>query len=490
MKRPAVPLFLSLCLFGSVGLAQPPLEQFERATTALERSVAAFPDDQVGSLDALRNAETAFGTLGEGLEPQLRRGMGAAFSRAEQALVNGSETDLAVQAAVLRGGFRRTVYEAALEAAADGQLGRAQTLLAAVERDLGLNEPGVTGSSREALQTAFEARLATLALTRLDTPGGDLESRYRTLAELYSYVFLVQDSPRLLPETRTTVLNTIRALVEDRPVDDGFALLRGQLERFLRNAEAAGEDAAPAQGGQTAQNELQTTQSVASPAATATPANVQTNVQESIPASTSATPPVAPLPTVAASAETGLEDAGLEGTASQDTASDAFPTVLGMPLPTLLRLAAGLLALVGLIQLLATLSRNPAPRQGAALALLLLPAVAEGLVALAALLAATDLPFLTGLPLAQAGSLSLFVNPTVQLVWAGLVAAAVLLLAGGQRTARTPKGVPAQNRKAQRRETPKVTVGSGAAAPALQPVPTPSRPGSAAASTLKWDDDF
>ena len=109
MKRPAVPLFLSLCLFGSLGLAQPLLEQFERATTALEGSVAAFPGDQVGSLDALRNAETVFGTLGADLEPQLRQGMGAAFSRAEQALVNSSETDLAVQAAVLRGGFRRTV---------------------------------------------------------------------------------------------------------------------------------------------------------------------------------------------------------------------------------------------------------------------------------------------------------------------------------------------------------------------------------------------
>lgn len=465
MKRPAVPLFLSLCLFGSLGLAQPLLEQFERATTALEGSVAAFPGDQVGSLDALRNAETAFGTLGAGLEPQLRQGMGAAFSRAEQALVNGSETDLAVQAAVLRGGFRRTVYEAALRAAADGQLGRAQTLLGAVERDLGLSEPGVTGSSREVLQTAFEARLAALALTRLDTPGDDLEGRYRTLAELYSYVFLVQDSPRLPPETRTSVLNTIRSLVEGRPVDDGFALLRGQLERFLRSAEAAVGNAAPAQNGP------QPTQGDASPA-TATPATAQTNAQPSVPTSTPV-PPVAPLPSVAAPADMALNN----------TPPDAFPSVLGLPLPALLRLAAGLLALVGLVQLLATLSRNPAPRQGAALALLLLPAVAEGFVALAALLAAADLPLLAGLPLVQAGSFSLFVNPTVQLVWAGLVAAAVLFLAGGQRAAPAPAGT--RNRKA-----PKVTVVNAATAPTPALTPAPSRPGGAAASTLKWDDDF
>ena len=157
--------------------------------------------------------------------------------------------------------------------------------------------------------------------------------------------------------------------------------------------------------------------------------------------------------------------------------------MLGLPLPTLLRLAAGLLALVGLIQLLTTLSRNPAPRQGAALTLLLLPAVAEGLVALAALLAAADLPLLAGLPLVQAGSLSVFVNPTVQLVWAGLVAAAVLLLAGGQRAAPAPTGT--QNRKA-----PKVTVVNAATAPTPALTPAPSRPGGAAASTLKWDDDF
>ncbi len=488
MKRPALPLFLSLCLFGSLGLAQPPLGQFERASTALEGSVAAFPEDQVGSLDALRTAETAFGALGAGLEPQLRQGLEAAFSRAEQAVVNGSETDLAVQAAVLRGGFRRSVYEVALRAAADGQLERAQSLLRAVERDLGLSEPSVTGSSREALQTAFEARLAALALTRLDTPGDDLESRYRTLAELYSYVFLVQDSPRLLPETRTSVLNTIRALVEGRPVDDGFTLLRGQLERFLRNAEAAGGNAARAQDGQTARNEPKTAQGVASPAPAAAPASVPSDDQASVPVSTSATPPVAPLPTVAAPIDTGLENTA--NTASQDTALDAFPSVLGMPLPTLLRLAAGLLALVGFSQLLATLSRNPVPRQGAALALLLLPAVAEGLVTLAARLAAADLPLLAGLPLAQAGSFSLFVNPTVQLVWAGLVAAAVLLLAGGQRTAPARKGAPARNHKTPRRAAPKAAAANETAAPVPTPNPAPSRPGSAVVSTLKWDDDF
>lgn len=449
MKRPAVPLFLSLCLLGSLGLAQPLLEQFEQATTALEGSVAGFPDDQVGSLDALRSAETAFGALGAGLEPRLRRGLEAAFSRAEQALVNGSETDLAVQAAVLRGGFRRSVYEAALKAAADGQTGRAQTLLEAVGRDLGLSEPRVTGPDRQALQTAFEGRLAALALDRLDRPGDDLGSRYRTLAELYSHVFLVQDSPRLPPETRVGVLNTIRALVEGRPVDDGLTLLRGQLERFRRSAEAAGGNAAAVSNGQT----VQTAPGVAAPTP-ATPA--------SVPAGTPATPPVAPLPTVAAPVGADLE---------------ASPSVLGVPVSALLRLAAGLLALAGLVQLLATFSRNPVPRQGAALALLLLPAVAEGVAALAALFAAAGLPPFAGLPSAQAGR-SLFVNPTAQLVWAGLVAAAVLCLAGGG-AAPAPDGA-----RTKRRETPQ-TARAGEAAPPL--APPPSR---AAASTLKWDDDF
>ena len=89
-----------------------------------------------------------------------------------------------------------------------------------VGRDLALSNPRVTGADRQALQTAFEARLAALALTRLDRPGDDVGSRYRTLADLYSYVFLVQDSPRLPPETRSGVLSTIGALVEGRPVDD------------------------------------------------------------------------------------------------------------------------------------------------------------------------------------------------------------------------------------------------------------------------------
>ena len=100
----------------------------------------------------------------------------------------------------------------------------------------------------------------------------------------------------------------------------------------------------------------------------------------------------------------------------------------------------------------------------------------------ASTLAAVAAPLFAALPFAgglgRAGSFSLFVNPTMQLVWAGLSAAAVLCLAAGSRSAQAaPRERPARREK----ETPK-TVEVAPAAPA------PARPG--AASALRWDDDF
>ncbi len=497
MKRSTLFLvLLSLCPLNlGFVFAQPLLSSYQNAAEALRASVAAFPDDQVESLDALRRAKTAFGPLGAVLEPNLRRGLNATFSRAEEAIVNQSETDLQVQAAVLQGGFGRAVYQQALESAAADELTNAQNLLGVLGQDLGLADAQFQGSSRAALQGAFEARLAARSLEQLGTFGGDLGNRYRTLAQLYSYIFLVQDSPRLPLKTRDTVFGTIQALVAERPTDAGIRLLQTQLTGFSRRAERAEKDAQAQTGGEqtsapvsavsTPVNDLAntpvnapaappvdattdttdtTTGTTATSDVASTAANPETN-----PAGAPFVPPVEPIPDAAV---TGNVQPALPSTASvpDQPGTAAAPPFLSEDVRALLFVATGLLALLGLLRLL--FAPGLSPWKDAALALLLLPAVAEGLTALAGFLAP-----LVGQPLlAQVGTYSLFKDPVTQLVWVSLSAAAALCLAVGGRTAERP---------AVRDDEPDAATQAEGGAAAYTPRSAPL-----AASTLNWDEDF
>ena len=255
VTRPQLRVTLAaLCLLGfGPSLAQS-LNDYQNAATALRESVAAFSTDQVQSLDALRRAETAFTPLGGALEPALRSGLQETFNRAEEAIVNQSETDLQVQAAVLQGGFGRAVYQQALRDAAGGDAGAAQNLLKVLGEDLGFENTQFKGTLQRELQGTFEARLAKRSLAQLAGFGGELGSRYRTLAQVYGNLFLVQDSPRLPPETRDTVVRTIRALITEQPTDQGVTLLKAQLTGFARSAERAGANAGAASQANTGQS--------------------------------------------------------------------------------------------------------------------------------------------------------------------------------------------------------------------------------------------
>ena len=518
-------LLLTLCLL-SVGssLAQSLLTDYQDATAALRSSVAAFPADQVESLDALRRAETAFTPLSVVLEASLRRGLEETFSRAEEAIVNQSETDLQVQAAVLQGGFGRAVYQQALTDAGSGELENAQNLLNVLARDLGLANTQFSGTSQRALQGAFEARLAGRGLEQLDAFGSDLGSRYRALAQVYSYVFLVQDSPRLPPETRDTVVGTIRALVSAQPTEQGVKLLRAQLTGFARNAERAAATAAatPAQaaGAQTIESQGTGAQGQAGPGsspATTTPGETtptagQTSAQPAgstgatdptgaatepfVPTVTTEDPPAVVLggapsdPTAAlpgssaqtSSAQTNTAQTTPAPTPAQPAGVAALP-FLTPELYAILLMAAGLLALIGLIRLLVTPSWSP--WRDAALALLLLPAIAEGLIALAGFLA----PLLGQPLLAQAATYSLFVNPVVQFSWLVLTGVAVLCLAVPRR------GAPAPQAGVYAADTPETYAADETRDETRVERHTPQAARSSPLTTgnlgnLNWDEDF
>jgi len=139
-----------------------------------------------------------------------------------------------------------------------------------------------------------------------------------------------------------------------------------------------------------------------------------------------------------------------------------------------LLIASGLLALAALARLVRASRGSRTPWHDAALALLLVPAFAEGTVALA-----LALERLVGLPLlGTLGAYSISTNPVTQLLWPLLVALAVLCLERGWRAAARADApdvadVPVSRLGHPPPETPR------------KPAPSPL-----AASGLNWDEDF
>ncbi len=101
------------------------LNTYQEAFAALNTSVKALPNDSALSAEQLERAELGLTALADNAPAPLISGLSDTFGRARDAIRNRSQVDLAVQAAVLKGGFHRLVYEAALQDAATGNLARA-----------------------------------------------------------------------------------------------------------------------------------------------------------------------------------------------------------------------------------------------------------------------------------------------------------------------------------------------------------------------------
>ncbi len=489
-------VLLAFGLTSALASAQTPLDAYTRARTALEASIEAAPTDAVASLDSLREAREAFVPLGEALGSTLSQGLASTFDRAEQAIINASPTDLRVQGAVLYGGFERSLYEAALTQAQDGNGAQARQLLGVLGRDLELTPPQfappqTTQNSARALQLTFEKRLAVRSQQQLENlralPESDRDARYEVLAQLYSHVFLIQDSPRLPANAQTNLVDAIQALIAGESIEANLGTLQTQLETFQSAITAT-------------QRTLQAPAQPAENAAATTPgANDET--QAAAPNSELASQPVprAAAPTAEAAAEgTSAESTGdaaaLDTSAPVTSAPATTETVTPAPATTLptteessgsaplltdtvrgyLLIAAGLLALVGSVLLLATIAASPA--QNLATLLLLLPVLAEGLIALG-----NELAPLVGLPvLAQGARYSLFGNPLVQDVWLLLALVAGLLVLLGRRTAHSqpvPEAVPSTT-TLEAAPTTRTPAGASSSA-------TLSSPGG-----FNWDEDF
>lgn len=222
----------------------------------LQASVDNLGSDSSASLDALEAAAStmrlvARDTDSATLVPALEQ----AFSNARSAIANQSRTDLAVQAAVLRGGFQRSLLEAAL-ASAELQEARAgfSQLATELELDEETRAAVAEADSLQLLLAAYRAGLSRSIAALLGTVQEQFPSSqaaaYITLAEAYGRSLSIQDAPEVPADLNASFTQLIGAVVE---ADAGLVAtasseLAGKLnvsaELFSEQATAADQPAA------------------------------------------------------------------------------------------------------------------------------------------------------------------------------------------------------------------------------------------------------
>ena len=229
------------------------LARYALALESLNASLAALEDggfqDGAASLDNLERAARTLRPLSqETSSATLVGSVEATFERARTAIRNESRADLAVQVAVLKGGFRRLLYEAAVRDANAGNLETAAQRFAALATEMGLSAEtqsaldaaatasGETGpTTGAALRLRFEQGVAAALQEALGAvnPDEGLESAYPALAEAYGLFIPIQDSPFLSEATSGAFSAAIGALV-----GGDSALLESELARLNAAAEA------------------------------------------------------------------------------------------------------------------------------------------------------------------------------------------------------------------------------------------------------------
>lgn len=253
--KPGIRMFMTLALVAALGgspaFAQEQddfLQRYELAKENLAAAVAALPEAGSVAREELDRAVSALRTLSRETDSTaLITAMERIFERAREAIQNQSEVDLAVQAEVLRGGFQRIVYDAALRSAIQGDLDTARGRMAAVASDVGVGDEALAAlqdaqRSIAELRYAFEAGVASTVQQRLadarTQASSDLDQAYRTLADAYGDYLLVQDSPRMPGEVNAGFVEAAEALVETR-VEDLAASLEALESQFAALQEAA-----------------------------------------------------------------------------------------------------------------------------------------------------------------------------------------------------------------------------------------------------------
>ncbi len=276
-------LALGLTAVASAQQTDTYLQRYDLAIENLTQAVASVPGDSAKARSDLDHALNALMSLSrDTTSATLVKAMEALFQRARTAVENQSRTDLAVQTAVLAGGFQRLTYDSAFQAAVAGDMTTAKRRLEAIAKDMQLDPTSIeairTASTVDALRLTTEAGVARAiseeASVALRLLGTDRGVAYQTLAEAYGTSLLVQDSPRLQSGFNQHFVDAAKALVAKddsafQTAVQAISAAAGQLAQADRQALAsASPPAQPATAAGAAPSALPSVSPAATPAST------------------------------------------------------------------------------------------------------------------------------------------------------------------------------------------------------------------------------
>jgi len=258
-------LVLGLAVVANAQQTDTTLQRYDLAMQNLDQAVAAVPGDSAQARNDLDHAVNALLTLShDTTSATLVKAMEGLFDRARAAVSNQSRTDIAVQTAVLAGGFQRLVMDSAFKAAVAGDMTTAKARLAHIGADMQLDQGALdairAADTPSALRLSTEQGVARLisedmSVARRLLPA-DRGVAYQTLAEGYGASLLIQDSPRLKGGFNQNFVDAARSLVaKDDPAFEsalqGITASAGQLAAADRQAltSAGATQPATASGG-------------------------------------------------------------------------------------------------------------------------------------------------------------------------------------------------------------------------------------------------
>ncbi len=253
-------------------------DALQRHAVALDNLVASVNQlgvDNLASLDALESAASTMRLVARDTDSSnLVTAMEQIFDNARLAIRNQSRTDLAVQVAVLRGGFQRALLERSL---AGGSVEGARPGLGQLSSELGLDGATLDGleaaGSLEQLLRTYQAGLARNMASRIEVMQTQFpesqEDAYVTLAGAYGMSLSLQDAPQTPASLNADFSELITAVVagDAEAVAAGAADLTGTLAGL--GAAEAGEPPAADQPPAADAQQLQEPQPEVEPAAEA-----------------------------------------------------------------------------------------------------------------------------------------------------------------------------------------------------------------------------
>ena len=265
MKLALRHLFLCALLlvagFGAQAQGDEVIERYGLSLVNLSESVRLLESDVAASRSELDSAAGALRFLAtEAGDPGLVAALERVFDRARTAITNRSATDLAVQSALIRGGYQRAVFDSAI-ALLESEPVAARARLERLAIDLGLSEEAraslAAAANVDAIRRVFEAAVADGIAEKLASVqasyGQSQDDAYRSLASAYADYLIVQDSPRAQVQFNSQFGVAATSLVESRTEDMSAALasLGGGFQGLAQAARAQPSTGESSAGGET-----------------------------------------------------------------------------------------------------------------------------------------------------------------------------------------------------------------------------------------------